>query len=136
MTDHKTGTCEEWLTARLELLQAEKELTRRADELTRLRQQLPWYRIDKDYRFYTDRGTASTDRGTASLADLFEGCSQLLVYHFMLSPGYPAGCPPRLPRRHAVRGVAGPAGQDPGVQARRTCSARGDFDHRIQSQLI
>jgi len=82
MTSHTVGTREEWLTARLELLAAEKELTRRNDELTRQRQQLPWVRIDKDYRFET------TD-GTASLSDLFRGRSQLLVHHMMF-PGCPS----------------------------------------------
>jgi predicted dithiol-disulfide oxidoreductase (DUF899 family) len=86
MTDHKTGTRPEWLAARLELLEAEKELTRRSDELARRRQQLPWVRIDKQYRF-------DTDEGTASLADLFQGRSQLLIYHFMFGPDYTAGCP-------------------------------------------
>ena len=74
MSSHKIGTPEEWLTARLELLDAEKELTRRGDELARRRQELPWVRVDKNYRF-------ETDEGTASLADLFRGRSQLLVYH-------------------------------------------------------
>jgi predicted dithiol-disulfide oxidoreductase (DUF899 family) len=86
ITNHKTGTREEWLAARLELLEAEKELTRRSDELARRRQELPWVRIDKEYRF-------ETDDGTASLADLFRGRSQLLVYHFMFGPEYTAGCP-------------------------------------------
>jgi predicted dithiol-disulfide oxidoreductase (DUF899 family) len=86
MTDHKTGTRKEWLAARLELLEAEKELTRRSDELARRRQELPWVRIDKTYRF-------ETDEGSASLADLFRGRSQLLVYHFMFGPDYTAGCP-------------------------------------------
>src|ERR687883_1763239 len=86
MTGHRTGTREEWLAARLELLEAEKELTRRSDELARRRQELPWVRIEKDYRF-------ETDAGEASLADLFGGRSQLLVYHFMLGPEYKAGCP-------------------------------------------
>src|SRR4051794_2602967 len=86
MTMHKTGTREEWLAARLELLEAEKELTRRGDEVARQRQELPWVRIDKDYRF-------ETDEGSASLADLFQGRSQLLVYHFMFGPDYTAGCP-------------------------------------------
>jgi predicted dithiol-disulfide oxidoreductase (DUF899 family) len=86
MTNHKTGTREEWLAARLELLAAEKELTRRSDELARRRQELPWVRIDKDYRF-------ETDAGSARLADLFRGRSQLLVYHFMFGPDYTAGCP-------------------------------------------
>src|SRR5687768_6998062 len=86
MTRHVTGTREEWLAARLELLAAEKELTRRSDELARRRQQLPWVRIGKAYRF-------ETDGGSASLADLFRGRSQLLVYHFMFGPDYTAGCP-------------------------------------------
>jgi len=86
MTDHKTGTREEWLAARLELLAAEKALTRRSDELARRRQELPWVQIDKEYRF-------ATDEGTASLADLFRGRSQLLIYHFMFGPEYTAGCP-------------------------------------------
>jgi len=86
MTDHKTGTSEEWLAARLELLEAEKELTRRSDELARRRQELPWVRIEKEYRF-------ETDEGGAALADLFRGRSQLLVYHFMFGPDYTAGCP-------------------------------------------
>jgi predicted dithiol-disulfide oxidoreductase (DUF899 family) len=86
MTDHKTGTREEWLAARLELLDAEKELTRRSDEVARRRQQLPWVRIDKDYVF-------DTDQGKQALRDLFAGRSQLLVYHFMFGPDYRAGCP-------------------------------------------
>jgi predicted dithiol-disulfide oxidoreductase (DUF899 family) len=86
MTDHKIGTREEWLAARLELLEAEKELTRRGDELSRWRQELPWVRIEKEYTF-------ETDEGTASLPDLFRGRSQLLVYHFMFGPEYKAGCP-------------------------------------------
>ncbi len=80
------GTREDWLAARLELLQAEKDLTRRSDELARRRQELPWVRIDKEYRF-------ETDDGSASLANLFRGRSQLLVYHFMFGPDYTAGCP-------------------------------------------
>src|SRR5439155_537769 len=86
VTEHRTGTREEWLAARLELLEAEKELTRRGDELARQRQELPWVRIDKEYRF-------ETDEGGASLADLFRGRSQLLMYHFMFGPEYTAGCP-------------------------------------------
>ena len=86
MPDHKIGTRKEWLAARLELLKAEKELTRKGDELARRRQELPWVRIDKEYRF-------ETDEGKASLADLFRGRSQLLVYHFMFGPDYTAGCP-------------------------------------------
>jgi predicted dithiol-disulfide oxidoreductase (DUF899 family) len=86
MTTHTTGTREEWLAARLELLDAEKELTRRSDELALQRQQLPWVRIDKDYRF-------ETGDGSASLADLFRGRSQLLIYHLMFGPDYTAACP-------------------------------------------
>ncbi len=86
MTNHTTGTREEWLAARLELLEAEKALTRRSDELARQRQELPWVRIDKEYRF-------ETDEGSASLAGLFRGRSQLLIYHFMFGPEYTAGCP-------------------------------------------
>ena len=86
MTEHRTGTREEWLAARLELLDAEKELTRRSDEVAQQRQQLPWVKIDKDYRF-------ETDEGSASLAELFRGRSQLLIYHFMFGPEYTAGCP-------------------------------------------
>ncbi|MEP7176970.1 MAG: DUF899 domain-containing protein [Gemmatimonadales bacterium] len=86
MTSHTTATREAWTAARLELLEAEKELTRRGDELARRRQELPWVPIDKTYRF-------ETDEGPASLADLFQGRSQLLVYHFMFGPEYTAGCP-------------------------------------------
>lgn len=86
MTTPVTGTREEWLKARLELLEAEKEHTRRGDELARRRQALPWVRVEKEYRF-------DTDGGSASLADLFRGRSQLLVYHFMFGPDFEAGCP-------------------------------------------
>jgi predicted dithiol-disulfide oxidoreductase (DUF899 family) len=86
MVQHTIGTREEWLAARLKLLETEKELTRRSDELAVQRQELPWVRIDKKYRF-------ETDDGSASLPDLFRGCSQLLVYHFMFGPDYTAGCP-------------------------------------------
>ena len=86
MTQHATGTREEWLAARLELLDAEKELTRRGDELARQRRELPWVEVEKDYRF-------ETEEGPASLADLFKGRSQLLIYHFMFGPEYSAGCP-------------------------------------------
>jgi predicted dithiol-disulfide oxidoreductase (DUF899 family) len=86
MTQHAIGTRHQWLEERRKLLEEEKELTRRSDELARRRQQLPWVRIDKDYRF-------DTNEGTASLADLFRGRSQLLVYHFMFGPDYTAGCP-------------------------------------------
>lgn len=86
MMEHRTGTREQWLAERLDLLEAEKELTRRSDEIASRRQQLPWVRIDKDYRF-------ETDVGIASLAEIFKGRSQLLVYHFMFGPDYTAGCP-------------------------------------------
>jgi predicted dithiol-disulfide oxidoreductase (DUF899 family) len=86
MAKHRTGTRKEWLVERLELLKVEKELTRRGDELARRRQELPWVRIDKEYRF-------ETDEGDASLAGLFRRRSQLLVYHFMFGPDYTAGCP-------------------------------------------
>jgi predicted dithiol-disulfide oxidoreductase (DUF899 family) len=113
MATHKTGTREQWLAARLELLKAEKELTRRSDEVALRRQELPWVRIEKEYRFETDEGmermglsdiegkttrVGASKRGServskASLADLFTGRSQLLVYHFMFGPKYTAGCP-------------------------------------------
>ena len=83
---HQVVSREEWLTARMALLKKEKELTRRSDELARRRQELPWVRVDKEYRF-------ETDEGKALLADLFRGRSQLLVYHFMFGPDYTAGCP-------------------------------------------
>jgi predicted dithiol-disulfide oxidoreductase (DUF899 family) len=82
----RTGTREEWLAARLELLAAEKEHTRRSDELARRRRELPWVPVEKDYRF-------ETEAGEASLTDLFAGNSQLLVYHFMFGPDYSGGCP-------------------------------------------
>src|SRR6476620_7660635 len=86
MTKHATGTRDEWLAARLELLKEEKELTRRSDQLAQRRQELPWVKVDKEYRF-------DVDGGSASLADLFRGRSQLIVYHFMFGPDYTAGCP-------------------------------------------
>ena len=90
MTKHKVGTREEWLAARIALLSEEKELTRRSDELARKRQELPWVTVEKEYSF-------ETEDGTRTLPDLFDGNSQLLVYHFMFGPtveGWPdAGCP-------------------------------------------
>ena len=86
MTNHRTGTRDEWLDARLDLLKAEKELTRLNDDIARQRRELPWVRIDKDYRF-------DTEDGEASLADLFHGRSQLIVYHFMYGPDWSEGCP-------------------------------------------
>ncbi|MGZ4216491.1 MAG: DUF899 domain-containing protein [Solirubrobacteraceae bacterium] len=86
MTEHRIGTHEEWQAERDELLKAEKELTRRSDELARERRKLPWVRVEKEYRF-------ETEGGTKTLAELFDGRSQLLVYHFMFGPPYSAGCP-------------------------------------------
>jgi predicted dithiol-disulfide oxidoreductase (DUF899 family) len=86
MTTHRTTSRKQWLAARIELLEAEKELTRRSDQVALRRQQLPWVPLEKDYRF-------ETDDGPASLANLFAGRSQLLVYHFMFGPEYKAGCP-------------------------------------------
>lgn len=86
MTTHPTATREEWLAARLALFEAEKDLTHRSDEVARRRQALPWVKLDKTYRF-------ETEDGDATLADLFRGRSQLLVYHFMFGPDYAAGCP-------------------------------------------
>lgn len=86
MSSHKIGTREEWLAARLELLEAEKELTRRSDEISKQRQALPWVQVDKEYKF-------DTANGPATLKDLFKGNSQLIVYHFMFGPDYEAGCP-------------------------------------------
>src|SRR5437588_5539559 len=85
MAKQRTGTREEWLAARVKLLEAEKEHTRRGDELAQKRRELPWVRIDKEYRF-------DTDEGSASLSDLFRGRSQLLMYHHMFGPDYTAGC--------------------------------------------
>jgi predicted dithiol-disulfide oxidoreductase (DUF899 family) len=125
MTKHKTGTRKEWLTARLKLLKDEKELTKRSDELAQRRQQLPWVRIDKQYQF-------ETDEGSASLEDLFQGRSQLLVYHFMFGPDYTAGCPscsanrgrlqrnldpPGKSRCDALGGIARATSEAAGVQA-------------------
>ena len=84
--DHQLVSQEEWLSARMELLKAEKELTRHSDEVARKRQELPWVSIDKEYQF-------DTDEGKMSLADLFKGRSQLFIYHFMFGPDYTAGCP-------------------------------------------
>jgi predicted dithiol-disulfide oxidoreductase (DUF899 family) len=86
MTNHKVGTREEWLAARKELLAREKEHTRRGDELARERRELPWVRVEKEYGF-------DTDDGRKTLAELFDGHSQLLVYHFMFGPEFEAGCP-------------------------------------------
>jgi predicted dithiol-disulfide oxidoreductase (DUF899 family) len=85
-TRHRIGTRDEWLKERVALLKDEKELTRRSDELARRRQELPWVRVDKEYRF-------QTEDGPATLADLFRGNSQLVVYHFMFGEDYTAGCP-------------------------------------------
>ena len=86
MTEHRIGTQEEWQTERDELLKEEKALTRRGDELARRRRELPWVAVEKDYRF-------ETESGTKTLAELFDGRSQLFVYHFMFGPDWTAGCP-------------------------------------------
>jgi predicted dithiol-disulfide oxidoreductase (DUF899 family) len=86
MTEHTIGTREEWLAARTQLLKQEKEHTRRGDELARQRRELPWVRLQKEYTF-------DTDAGRKTLAELFDGCSQLLVQHFMFGPAYTEGCP-------------------------------------------
>ena len=98
MADHKIGTREEWLAAREELLKREKEHTRLGDEIAQLRRDLPWVRVEKDYRF-------DTDEGEKSLADLFDGRSQLLVYHFMFGPSYEAGCPVNSSIADSIDGV-------------------------------
>jgi predicted dithiol-disulfide oxidoreductase (DUF899 family) len=98
MTDRKIGTREEWLAAREQLLAREKEHTRLGDELARQRRELPWVRVEKDYRF-------DTDNGEKALAELFDGRSQLLVYHFMFGPSYEAGCPVNSSIADAVDGV-------------------------------
>src|SRR5438477_9546160 len=99
MAKQKTGTREEWLAARVKLLDAEKEHTRRGDELAQKRRELPWVRIDKEYRF-------DTDEGSASLSDLFRGRSQLLMYHHMFGPDYTAGCPSCSSMADGFDGVA------------------------------
>ena len=86
MTEHRIGTQEEWKAERDELLEQEKELTRRGDELARKRRELPWVPVEEDYRF-------ETESGEKGLADLFDGRSQLVIYHFMFGPSYTAGCP-------------------------------------------
>ena len=86
MAQHKVATHEEWLAARNQLLAKEKELTRRGDELAAERRNLPWAAIEKEYRF-------GTDEGPKTLPELFDGRSQLIVYHFMFGPAYTAGCP-------------------------------------------
>jgi predicted dithiol-disulfide oxidoreductase (DUF899 family) len=98
MTEHRTGTREEWLAARAELLEREKELTRMGDELARQRRELPWVRVDKEYTF-------QTADGPTSLAELFDGRSQLLIYHFMFGPGYTAGCPTNSSIADSFNGV-------------------------------
>jgi predicted dithiol-disulfide oxidoreductase (DUF899 family) len=86
MSEHRIGTQEEWQAERDKLLAEEKKLTRRNDELTEMRRELPWVPVEKDYAF-------ETETGTKSLAELFDGRSQLLIYHFMFGPVYEAGCP-------------------------------------------
>src|ERR671937_418054 len=98
MTDHKIGSREEWQAAREDLLRREKEHTRMGDELARQRRELPWVPIEKEYRF-------ETEDGSRTLAELFDGRSQLLVYHFMFGPSYEAGCPVCSSNADAVNGV-------------------------------
>jgi predicted dithiol-disulfide oxidoreductase (DUF899 family) len=98
MIDHTIATRDEWLAAREELLEREKEHTRLGDEITQLRRELPWMRMEKDYRF-------DTDDGEKSLEDLFDGRSQLLVYHFMFGPTYEAGCPVNSSIADSIDGV-------------------------------
>src|SRR5437016_11042814 len=98
MTDHKVASREEWLAAREALLAREKEHTRMGDELARQRRELPWVRVEKEYRF-------ETGEGIRTLAQLFDGRSQLLVYHFMFGPSYQAGCPTCSSSADAVNGV-------------------------------
>jgi predicted dithiol-disulfide oxidoreductase (DUF899 family) len=98
MPDHKVGTREEWVAAREQLLAREKELTRLGDELARQRRELPWVPVEKEYRF-------DTDAGTRTLAELFDGRSQLLVYHFMFGPSYEAGCPTCSSSADSVNGA-------------------------------
>src|SRR4249920_2289176 len=86
MSEHSIGTQEEWDTEREQLLADEKELTRRGDELARRRRELPWVPVEKQYTF-------ETERGTRTLAELFDGRSQLMIYHFMFGPPYETGCP-------------------------------------------
>jgi predicted dithiol-disulfide oxidoreductase (DUF899 family) len=98
MTDHPIATHDEWLAAREELLEREKEHTRLGDELAKQRRELPWVRVDKDYRF-------ATDDGEKALVELFDGRSQLLVYHFMFGPSYEAGCPVNSSIADSIDGV-------------------------------
>jgi predicted dithiol-disulfide oxidoreductase (DUF899 family) len=98
MAGHKSGTREEWLASREELLKREKEHTRLGDEIAQLRRDLPWVRVEEEYRF-------ETDDGEKSLAELFDGRSQLLVYHFMFGPSYQAGCPVNSSIADSIDGV-------------------------------
>src|SRR5205823_14921359 len=98
MTNHRTGTREEWLAAREKLLAREKEHTWLGDEIARQRLDLPWVRVEKEYRF-------DTDDGTRTLAELFDDRSQLVVYHFMFGPSHEAGCPTCSSIADAVDGI-------------------------------
>ena len=132
MTKHKTGTREEWLHARLDLLKAEKELTRRSDELAQQRQELPWVKIDKEYQF-------ETDDGKASLKDLFRGRSQLLVYHFMLGPDYTAGCPSCSVIADGYNGIVvhlpHPVLADP-FEGHNTCERHPSLPGRVRQRIV
>src|SRR2546423_6522245 len=98
MTEHTIGTREEWQAARDDLLRREKEHTRMGDDLARQRRELPWVPVEKEYRF-------ETEEGTRNLGELFDGRSQLLIYHFMFGPSYEAGCPVCSSSADAVNGV-------------------------------
>src|SRR5262252_4924463 len=98
MASHKTGTREQWAAASERLLAREKEHTRLGDELARLRRELPWVLVGKEYRF-------DTDAGPSTLTELFDGRSQLLVYHFMFGPSYTAGCPTCSSVADSINGV-------------------------------
>ena len=145
MTDHKTGTRDEWLAAREQLLVREKEHTRLGDELAQQRRELPWVRVEKEYRF-------DTDDGEKALGELFDGRSQLLVYHFMFGPTYEAGCPTCSSMADGVDGVlshlqrpgrdvrprlAGTAGEAAGLQAPHgfECSLGVDRAHDFNFDL-
>src|SRR6478672_706270 len=98
MSEHKLGTRDEWRRAREELLKREKELTRLGDDVARQRRELPWVRVENEYRFVAEDGTKT-------LAQLFDGRSQLLVYHFMFGPTYETGCPSCSSSADSVNGV-------------------------------
>src|ERR1039457_652524 len=118
MASHRIGTREEWLAASAELLEREKELTRMGDELARQRRELPWVPVEKEYML-------QTAGGTKTLAELFDGRSQLVIYHFMFGPDYEAGCPACSSTADSFNGVLAH------LQARNVtliCVARAPID--------